>query len=1342
VTRFRLLFPALIGALLVAGATRAAEDLPLSELENRRTFLIQRILDQERAIQAMEQERRAAKAESRLPRFDSADVANQPRPGDPPYVRGLFATLRPQTGKPTITNVPPLVWAATVRINLQDDEQRARAFLDLLEDELTAIDQEIQAIDLFGRAAPTPTPAPTPVVKQLRIETTFPEIAPGTKELLIEVGGITHLKAQALVERGGSTEWQDWTTHVRWHSDSAGVSVASTGAVRALVHVASRVTIRARSGAIVTAIPLRVIRPAISITKTSNPPGAFFDTDTNVTFQFEVTNTGDRRLFDVDVQDSVCSPATPASGRPSLDPGQSVTLSCTMKVKRTAVLTSSASVWARYQPSGLRNYVSATTTHTLDVRQGPDITFVSHSEGDRVSTPTIVLRGTANDAGRGDDGVHAVLVDRSQANQGTSTGANPVNWSKELSLAPGKNKFMVEAYDASSDFNLTRRYINLYYDPVKDPSLVDLRIEPDVDSLDVGQEQTFVAIAVYQDGTERNVTNADDTRWVPGNPVQPDAAGPLEVTVIYKGRMATILIGVEGPPPDPPVGGPQDPDGLPGGIFNILFKPDGTGRPRCFQFMLARVGGDFLASPGVLTPASTRSGWSVDSFAGAGPYQGWTWADPLRANARMMDLSVYGGDWYGCRQPPRWVSPTVGTGQVSPIPPGMPEYGIWRRNRLNFPPNCFEFAAAPIAEAERYDGKNGYVREPSFFGPWAQIDVSKITSQLSPYEGDFYGCFTGPTPESLSIDPSSAEIPWGGNLSLVAIAVNDDGTTTDVTAEASWSHALPIQGDVPGTYLVTASYRGLEASAQVTVLPPRLTALVVTTDADEIKENQTAYFRAIATFEDGSERDVTDDADWHPHSWVNPTNLDPITARATYRGQTASKTVTVVAAPPAQTASFQILGTTISGLTGGPPVKGNPVVVNAKIRVGAYDGLAAWECRRSSDGHYGPGVQITSVSAGAEIPVRCEFPELPLQGHPFGDAITITVSDGGDVTESLNAPFSWQDSDTFSALAFEDTRSGKGGRSFDVGAQLQATSSWKIDPHGSSSRVIRYTAGGQTYHEEPVGVTPGSDFTHTAPPLPITRSMKGSIEVQVLLVRSQGDHQVGAAKLRIEVPEDEILSAAVLTGQGGSITAGATAFVAVQVKTAEGLEGTRTLELQGRGRGSLGVQSFSSKGGEVVSKSLTIDTTGQDPGIHRLKIVLTDPGGNTDRTQTSYTIDEPPAQPPSRRTGGLVDVVCQEGNITIGVRDHMTLDGDIISVALGNDLLTSGLNLDSCGGGCSLRNVTLAPGEALPLSVLAHNTGSYGPNTAELSVQGGCSPTTQPWELQTNESAAIWIRRP
>lgn len=1341
--RVRLLFPALIGALLVAGATRAAEDLSLSELEVRKAFLTQRILAQEGAIQAMKTERREAEAEWTLPSFAVAEEANQPLPSDPPWVRGLFGTLPPQEGKPEYTGQPLPVYEAACFGSFLLDEQRARAFKKLLEDELARIEQEIDAIDLFGGTA-----AAAALVKQLRIDTTFPEIAPGATELVIEEGGITHLKARALLERDGRTWWQDWTSHVHWHSDSAGVSVSSTGTVRALRSVAGLVTIRARADASVAAIQLRVIRPAISITKTSNPPGAIFDTDTDVTFQYEVTNTGDRRLFDVDVQDSVCSPVTISSGAAILDvgtPPKSLTFTCTMKVKRTAALPSTASVWARYQPSGLRNYVTATTTHTLDVRQGPQITFVSHSEGDRVTTPTIVLRGTASDAGRGDNGVHAVLVDSSQANSGTSTGGNPVDWREELSLKPGKNKIMVEAYDGAPDFNLTRRYINLYYDPPvapADPSLVDLRIEPDVDSLDVGEEQAFTAIAVYQDGSEVDVTNADETRWVPGNPLRPDTAGPLEVTVIYKGRMTTILVGVEGPPPDPPIGGPQDPDGPAGGIFNILFKPDGTGRPRCFQFMLARVGGDFLASPGVLTPSATRSGWSVDSFAGAGPYQGWTWADPLPANARMMDLSVYGGDWYGCRQPPQWVAPTVGTGQVSPIPPGMPEYGIWRRNRLNFPPNCFEFAAAPLTEAERYDGKNGYVREPSFFGPWAQIDVSKITSQLSPYEGDFYGCFTGPTPVSLSIDPSSAEIPWGGSLSAVAVAVNDDGTTTDVTAEASWSMALPIQGDVPGTYVVTATYKGLETSAKVTVLPPKLTGLVVTTDAPEIHQGQTAYFRAIATFEDGSERDVTDDADWHPNSWVNPTNLDPITARASYRGRTAEATVRVVATPPAQTASFQILNAVVSGAAGGPPVRGNPVVVNAVIQIGAYDGLAAWECQRSSDGHQGPGVQITSVSAGAQIPVRCEFPELPLEGHPFGDAITITVGDGGDVTESLTARFSWQDSDTFTGLAFEDTRSGKGGSSFDVGAQVQMTSSWKIDDFGSSSRVIRYTVGGQIFHEEPVAVALGSDFSHTAPILPITKSMKGSLDIQVLLVRPDGDRQVGGAKLRIELPEDEILSAAVLTGQGAPISAGANAFVAVQVQTADGLEGTRTLELQGRGGGSLGVESFSSQGGEVISKSLMLDTTGQDPGTHRLKVVLTDPGGNTDRTQTSYTIVEPPAQPPSRRTGGLVDVVCQEGNIAVGVRDHGALDGDIISVALGNELVTSGLDLNGCGGGCRLKSVTLAPGEALPLSVLAHNTGSVGPNTAELSVQGSCTPTTQQWNLQTNQSAAIWIRRP
>jgi hypothetical protein len=379
-------------------------------------------------------------------------------------------------------------------------------------------------------------------------------------------------------------------------------------------------------------------------------------------------------------------------------------------------------------------------------RGAPELKVLSHTDGQRVSQADIVLRGLASDKNRGDNGIWMVFVNDRwiSTNQPLkASGGGALLWEHKLRLEPGANAIRFEARDNSHNYNKTLKTITVTYEPpaseeeaAASPPTA-LVVVPSAKTVTIGETVTFRAFVGLEHKRIREVTDSPETKWVPGRIVVAENPGTMKVTVMYGTMTRTAEITVELPrPPDLTRPG----EGPPGGQWNILFKPDGTDRPNCFKFMVAGVGGDRLAAPGVLTPLATREGWSVDSAAGAGPYEGWAWSDWKQVNARMMELSVYGDDWYGCRQAAQVQPPRAGAGRVSPLPPDVVPYGIWRRHHFVDPQDCFEFQAVPLAKAQAMDARTEWEREPNFFGPYAKNEVNAVVSNLSRYGGDYYGC--------------------------------------------------------------------------------------------------------------------------------------------------------------------------------------------------------------------------------------------------------------------------------------------------------------------------------------------------------------------------------------------------------------------------------------------------------------------------------------------------------------------------------------------------------------------------------------------------------------------------
>jgi hypothetical protein len=730
----------------------------------------------------------------------------------------------------------------------------------------------------------------------------------------------------------------------------------------------------------------------------------------------------------------------------------------------------------------------------------------------------------------------------------------------------------------------------------------------------------------------------------------------------------------------------------------------------------------------------------------------------------MSQLSIYGGDAYGCRdngvgsQPP----PATGVGQVSPLPPGVEPYGVWRRKTAfdKDRPNCYEFATAAVSSPDNYDSeprkREGWIREPNFFGPFSQIGASAVLSQLSRYGGDYYYCLRERPPRAVLVTPPAQSIGLGEEANLKALAYYADGSTRDITGEAKWSRSIPFYGASSGVYTITAEYRGLTGSATVTVTESAITGLVISSAQTEYKVGETAYFTATAVYSDGTSRVVAGGPEltWNPGDSITGDAEGIYHVSATYKGISGTFSVRFVKDQPAPSASsLTISGMSVSGAGGGTINAGAPMSANATILVGDFTGTLAVEWRRLSDGAGGGDIQVLSVTPNSQIPVSKAFPELSpaLSGVTY-DTIHLSVSDGADLNAQATADFEWKKGDEFLGFMLEDAKSGKAGTKFEIGDKVVVTSKWKAvnNPDAGRTRRIAYLLDGALYYEEAnVAVQPGKVLRHSFT-LDTKALKKGTIALRVDFLDPKSNAMVqGNGKLFMAEGKDEITSAKASLSQGGgsgkTFNSGSTVYINAAIAAAKQPDGPRTLTLSTRGRSVLS-ETFDMKGGDTASKAFAINTGKLDTGYHVFIVQLDNENGRQDRKIVRIKVQEDP-NASTGTSGGLQNVTCTGDTVNIKVWDHGAQDGDIITLYLGGNPVLSGLNLNACGGSepsgppCALLNLPFPAGTRVPVTITAHNEGSSPPNTAALKVEGGCTPELQYWGLKTGQSASIYISR-
>jgi hypothetical protein len=151
-----------------------------------------------------------------------------------------------------------------------------------------------------------------------------------------------------------------------------------------------------------------------------------------------------------------------------------------------------------------------------------------------------------------------------------------------------------------------------------------------------------------------------------------------------------------------------------------------------------------------------------------------------------------------------------------------------------------------------------------------------LTATVGNVSATFNLTVTSATATSLTVTPAAPSVPIGLTTQFAASGTFSDGTTQDITFDASWASSAPnvaTVGDAAankglakavavGATTITATFEGASGTALLTVTQVVLQSITVTPANPSVLSVSTEQFAATGTFSDGSTADITGQVAW------------------------------------------------------------------------------------------------------------------------------------------------------------------------------------------------------------------------------------------------------------------------------------------------------------------------------------------------------------------------------------------------------------------------------------------------------------------------------------------------
>ncbi|MDH4248261.1 MAG: Ig-like domain-containing protein [Deltaproteobacteria bacterium] len=150
--------------------------------------------------------------------------------------------------------------------------------------------------------------------------------------------------------------------------------------------------------------------------------------------------------------------------------------------------------------------------------------------------------------------------------------------------------------------------------------------------------------------------------------------------------------------------------------------------------------------------------------------------------------------------------------------------------------------------------------------------TSVISATLSGVTGSTTLTVGNPVLTTLAVSPATQTITQGLTANLTATGTYSDGTSTDVTAQATWATTDAPKATVAGGVvtavsagtgiIITASFGGITATASITVTAAVVVSFSITPASASIAKGLTQAFTATATYNTTLKGDITGQVVW------------------------------------------------------------------------------------------------------------------------------------------------------------------------------------------------------------------------------------------------------------------------------------------------------------------------------------------------------------------------------------------------------------------------------------------------------------------------------------------------
>jgi hypothetical protein len=390
-------------------------------------------------------------------------------------------------------------------------------------------------------------------------------------------------------------------------------------------------------------------------------------------------------------------------------------------------------------------------------------------------------------------------------------------------------------------------------------TLQSISITPFESSIPLGLTGQFTATGLFSDGSTQDLTGQATWTGGAGLPVSNAPRGQAQATAVGSATV-TATVGA--------VSGSTVARVLPAALAALSISPPTPSLARGTGLQLVALGSFTDGSSADLT---SQASWSVDANAtvsNAAGSQGLVTATALGAAHVTATLRGVSGS--------ATVTVTAATLTAIGVTPAVPSLPLGTTRQMTATGVFSDGTTQDLTATASWTTDQAGVAAISASGLATSVGVgdATLTATMGPVSGSTLVHVTAAALKTLSVTSSAPTVPLGRTVSLTAIGTYTDGSTADVTTQATWtvdahasvSNAAGTNGQATGTSAGTATFTAsldsVNGSASVEVTAAVLESIQVTPIVPVVPIGFTQQFTATGVYSDGTTQDLTSSVVW------------------------------------------------------------------------------------------------------------------------------------------------------------------------------------------------------------------------------------------------------------------------------------------------------------------------------------------------------------------------------------------------------------------------------------------------------------------------------------------------